>query len=114
MNGFLLPLEEMPKVHRLAASARDGTGDGTREGVPDRRSVLLALLDLVRTEVDLDSLLRRVVDLVGQAMAADRATLFLIDPSSGELVSRAAHLPELTEIRLPKGQGIVGKHSARR
>ncbi len=111
MTGFLLPLEEMPKVHRLAAGAsggKDGAGDGGREGVPDRRSVLLALLDLVRTEVDLDSLLRRVVDLVGQAMAADRATLFMIDPSTGELVSRAAHLPELPEIRLAKGQGIVG------
>ena len=114
MNGFLLPLEEMPKVHRLAAGAtgasggRDGAGDGGREGAPDRRSVLLALLDLVRTEVDLDSLLRRVVDLVGQAMAADRATLFMIDPNTGELVSRAAHLPELPEIRLAKGQGIVG------
>ena len=68
----------------------------------------MALLDLVRTEVDLDSLLRRVVDLVAQAMSADRATLFLIDKNTGELVSRAAHLPELPEIRLPPGQGIAG------
>jgi Nif-specific regulatory protein len=109
MNGFLLPLEAMRKVHRLAAGgagARDDS-DGEREG-PDRRSVLLALLDLVRTEVDLDSLLRRVVDLVARAMAADRATLFMVDTQTGELVSRAAHLPELPEIRLQKGQGIVG------
>ena len=36
-------------------------------------------------------------------MDADRATLFVLDPRSGELVSRAAHLPELPEIRLQKG-----------
>ncbi len=74
----------------------------------DRRSVLLALLELIRTEVDLDTLLRHVVDLVAQAMYADRATLFLLDPTTQELVSRAAHLPELSEIRLPMGEGIAG------
>ena len=109
MTGFLLPLQGMPKDNRLAAGApKDGADEGIIDGSSDRRSVLLALLELVRTEVDLDSLLRRVVDLVGQAMAADRATLFMIDHQTGGLVSRAAHLPELPEIRLQKGQGIVG------
>ena len=115
--SFVIPSESMPaKSPRSGLLGRDSDG---REGRPlgtaatavvgsDRRSVLMALLDLVRTEVDLDSLLRRIVDLVAQAMAADRATLFLIDPSTGELVSRAAHLPELPEIRLPPGQGIAG------
>ena len=99
----------MPKVQRPASgSSKDGAEEGSFDGTSDRRSVLLALLELVRTEVDLDSLLRRVVDLVGQAMAADRATLFMVDHQTGELVSRAAHLPELPEIRLQKGQGIVG------
>jgi Nif-specific regulatory protein len=99
----------MPKVQRPdSGSSKDGAEEGIFDGPSDRRSVLLALLDLVRTEVDLDSLLRRVVDLVGQAMAADRATLFMVDHLTGELVSRAAHLPELPEIRLQKGQGIVG------
>ena len=115
--SFVIPSDSMPaRGSRSGLGGRDGDA---REGRPlganatpgegsDRRSVLMALLDLVRTEVDLDSLLRRIVDLVAQAMAADRATLFLIDPSTGELVSRAAHLPELPEIRLPPGQGIAG------
>ncbi|HNN90949.1 MAG TPA: sigma-54-dependent Fis family transcriptional regulator [Pseudomonadota bacterium] len=93
------------------SDGREGrsAGETAADGEPsDRRSVLMALLELVRTEVDLDSLLRRVVDLVAQAMSADRATLFLIDKNTGELVSRAAHLPELPEIRLPPGQGIAG------
>lgn len=100
--------DNRPVAGASAGASKDGADDGIIDGSSDRRSVLLALLELVRTEVDLDSLLRRVVDLVGQAMAADRATLFMIDRQTGELVSRAAHLPELPEIRLQKGQGIVG------
>jgi transcriptional regulator with GAF, ATPase, and Fis domain len=84
------------------------------EAQVDRRSVLLALGELLRTEVELDQLLRRVVDLVRQVMRADRATLFVVDPVSGELVSRAAHLPELPEIRLAPGQGIAGHVAERR
>ena len=78
------------------------------DGRVDRRSVLLALGELLRSEVDLDILLRRVVDLTTRAMEADRATLYVVDPRTRELVSRAAHLPELPEIRLAPGQGIAG------
>lgn len=106
MSGFLLPLEAMPKAPRSAAGSAEGALP--RGPSPDRRSVLMALFELVRTEVDLDSLLRRVVDLLAQAMGADRATLFMVDKQTGELVSRAAHLPELPEIRLAMGQGIAG------
>src|SRR5262245_27117140 len=84
---------------------------GTRPAgadIVDGRSVLLPLLVPIRTEVDRGTLLKHVVDLVAQAMHADRATLSLVDKSTGELVSRAAHLPELPEIRLGMGQGIAG------
>ncbi len=90
-----------------AAMARPGSQD-PRAADTRRRSVLLALGELLRTEVELDVLLRRVIDLLTQAMDADRATLFVIEQHSGELVSRAAHLPELPEIRLSPGQGIAG------
>jgi Nif-specific regulatory protein len=70
--------------------------------------VLLALSSILGTAVDVDSLLTRIVDLVSRAMDADRATLFLVDRSRHELYSKAAHLPELDEIRLPIGRGIAG------
>lgn len=102
--GFVVPSDLM-----VRGGSRANDNSERRSGAPPSgASVLLALLDLIRTEVDLDALLHRVVDLVAQAMGADRATLFLIDKSTGELVSRAAHLPELPEIRLPKGHGIAG------
>jgi len=96
----------MPKSPRL--SGAHDAAPSSKSSLLDRRSVLMALLELIRTEVDLDTLLRRVVDLLAQAMDADRATLFLVDKQTEELVSRAAHLPELPEIRLRLGQGIAG------
>ena len=78
----------------------------------EQPSVLLALSSLLGAAVDVDRLLARLVDLIRQAMGADRATLFLVDRERDELYSRAAHLPELDEIRLPIGRGIAG-HVAR-
>jgi len=59
--------------------------------------------------VDLDEVLARIVDRVADALRADRGTLFLVDHAAGQLVSRAAHLPEIAEIRLPLGQGVAGR-----
>ena len=103
---LLIPYLAMPRAPRKTATS--GAENSSRSNTVDRRSVLLALLELIRTEVDLDTLLRRIVDLLAQAMDADRATLFVVDKPSGELISRAAHLPELPEIRLRLGQGIAG------
>lgn len=85
---------------------------GGKRARVDRDSVLIAVGELVRREVDLDSLLAQVVDTVTRAMDADRGTFYLVDRARGELFSKAAHLPELREIRLKIGQGIAG-HVAR-
>ncbi|MEN0064416.1 MAG: sigma-54-dependent Fis family transcriptional regulator [Myxococcota bacterium] len=65
-------------------------------------------LRLADRQIDVGEVLRTVVDGVAAAMGAERATLYLHDPSTGELVSRAAHLPEIPEIRLRRGEGIAG------
>jgi Nif-specific regulatory protein len=59
-------------------------------------------------QVDLEDLLRGVIDEVVRRLRADRGTLYLLDHARGELVSRVAHLPELAEIRLRVGEGIAG------
>src|SRR5581483_3440656 len=64
---------------------------------------------LVGQEVNLDELLKSLVDRVARSMQADRGTLYLLDPSRGELFSRAAHLPELKQIRLKLGVGVAGQ-----
>ena len=71
-------------------------------------SVLDAVARLLTKEIDLDVVLGRMVDVVARELDAERGTLFLRDPATGRLVSRAAHLPELATIRLERGQGIAG------
>ncbi|MCB9648206.1 MAG: sigma 54-interacting transcriptional regulator [Deltaproteobacteria bacterium] len=72
------------------------------------RAVLLAVGDLLGREVALDELLGRMVARIAQALHADRGTIYLVDRATDTLVSRAAHLPELEEIRLRLGQGVAG------
>ncbi|MBI5498442.1 MAG: sigma-54-dependent Fis family transcriptional regulator [Deltaproteobacteria bacterium] len=70
--------------------------------------VLLSVHDLIGREVALDDLLRTMIDRIRTAMRADRCTLYLVDHGKGEVFSKAAHLPELPEIRLKLGQGVAG------
>ena len=59
-------------------------------------------------QVDLDDVLRRIVDEVTRRLDADRCTLYLVDHARRELISRVAHLPEIAEIRLRIGEGVAG------
>ncbi len=79
--------------------ARLETGRGGFDSLRDR---------LRERRVDLDEVLRALVDAAKEAVSADRATLFLVDQAREELVSRTAHLPEITEIRLRLGEGVAG------
>ncbi|MDF1563257.1 MAG: sigma 54-interacting transcriptional regulator [Deltaproteobacteria bacterium] len=69
---------------------------------------LLVLGELLDREVALGELLTGVVRRIAQAMRADRGTLYLLDRAREELFSKAADLPELSEIRLALGQGVAG------
>ncbi|PZR08433.1 MAG: sigma-54-dependent Fis family transcriptional regulator [Archangium gephyra] len=74
----------------------------------DPTQVVLSVGGLVGQEVNLDEFLHQLVDRIARGMQADRGTLYLVDFSRGELFSRAAHLPELKQIRLKLGQGAAG------
>ena len=75
----------------------------------DQRFELLADLGaMIAGEVELDDLLATFAARVAQALGADRATLWLIDGATGEIRSRVATLPEMPELRVPSGTGVVG------
>jgi Nif-specific regulatory protein len=59
-------------------------------------------------QIDLDQWLAELVDELARRFDADRATVYLVDHATRELVSRAAHLPEIAEIRLRLGEGVAG------
>jgi Nif-specific regulatory protein len=95
-----------PKWVTMAETNGASTPDGRKP------SVLLAIGPLLQREVDLDELLEQIVDKIVAALHADRGTIYLVDPDTGELFSKAAHLPELKQIRLQFGQGIAGTVAA--
>ncbi len=64
------------------------------------------------TTLDLDQLLELILDRITDAVEADRATLYLLDESNEELVSRITQGGEVRSIRLQIGHGIAG-HVAR-
>ncbi|MBI2394768.1 MAG: sigma-54-dependent Fis family transcriptional regulator [Deltaproteobacteria bacterium] len=63
---------------------------------------------MLAREVELDTILSVLGTRIARAMRAERATVYLVDGRTSELRSRVADLPELDEIRLPKGRGIAG------
>ncbi len=79
----------------------------------EQRFELLADLGaMIAGEVELDDLLATFAARVARALGADRATLWLIDGATGEIRSRVATLPEMPELRVPAGRGVVGHVAA--
>jgi adenylate cyclase len=71
----------------------------------------LKFLDLVAevtSDMDLSTMLAKVVSEAARMLQADRATLFLNDERNGELFSRVAMGASVGEIRLPNTAGIAG------
>jgi adenylate cyclase len=74
-----------------------------------RRLRLLAeVADTVTHELSLDRQLPRLIDLITEALDADRAALFLYDSEDGKLFSRVLRGEGVAEIRMPSTAGIAG------
>src|SRR6516165_7502095 len=73
-----------------------------------RLSVLVEVADTVTQRLSLDHQLPRLIDLIVEALDAERATLFLHDADAGELFSRVAGGDGVSEIRIPQSVGIAG------
>jgi adenylate cyclase len=73
-----------------------------------RLSVLAEVADTVTERLSLDHQLPRLIELIVSVLDAERATLFLLDPETGELFSRVARGDGVAEIRIPAAAGIAG------
>jgi adenylate cyclase len=73
-----------------------------------RSEMLLKLTQQVAAIDDLDELLATFIELTANETNAERGTLFLNDPASGELSSRVAQGTFNREIRLLNTEGIAG------
>ncbi len=85
--------------------------------VNKRMKDLETLLDLSKAltvQRDFDQLLDLIIRETVRVMEADRGTLFIVDESNGDLVSKIAQKAEVSEIRVPVGKGIAGHVAATR
>ena len=107
---FEAPLQP-DDVARIAAALANGHGGalaGEAAQLLHRFSVLLEINRIAGGTPVLDELLPRLMDVIREVLAADRATLFLHDAETDELFSRLAKGGTVTEIRIPSDAGIAG------
>jgi adenylate cyclase len=74
-----------------------------------RRSAAVAdVANRVSDSLSLDVLFPRLMDVVSSTLNADRSSLFLHDPETGELYSRVMQGNVMGEVRFPSNLGIAG------
>ncbi len=69
---------------------------------------LLEVTEAISTELNLDTLLVRIVAGATQLLDAERSTLFVYDPGKDELWSKVAEGSQQQQIRIPANAGIAG------
>jgi adenylate cyclase len=68
----------------------------------------LEVISELSSDINIESLLRKVMSEATRMLDAERSTLFLNDEKTGELWSQVGEGLGLMEIRLPNDQGIAG------
>lgn len=99
-------LEEMTSLCSITLRSRQ-----FMDGMQHARERELKFLDLVSdvtSDLDLGTMLIKVVSECARMLQADRATLFLNDEKTNELFSRVALGSSIGEIRIPNHLGISG------
>jgi signal transduction histidine kinase/CRP-like cAMP-binding protein len=74
----------------------------------DRMTLLIEAAKNVNSSLNLDELLKIILDTATQSTNADRGTLYLLDYSRSEIWSKVLQGDSVSEIRLPLGKGIAG------
>ena len=85
------------------------------EQIEQRRRQSEMLLDVMKSfssELEVDQLLRRIMERTSAVLQADRSTLFLVDRRTREIWSKVAQGDRMAEIRVPIGRGIAGTVAA--
>ena len=94
---------KVPLSHENAEHSVTALTDSQR-----KLEILLHISRALGEEIHLDRLFQVIVSEVSGAMSADRSSLFLLDETAGELVSKVAEGMGLREIRIPLTVGIAG------
>ncbi|HIF58245.1 MAG TPA: adenylate/guanylate cyclase domain-containing protein [Rhodospirillales bacterium] len=93
---------------QAAVSLQNAQGVEEMHKSREKEMEFLDIVSDVTAEIDLGSLLQRVMVEATRMLDADRSTLFLNDEKTEELFSRVAMGEGIGEIRLPNSAGIAG------
>ena len=83
----------------------------------DVNSFLLEIADVVNTSLDLDTVLKRVAEVVGRVLEYDVFAILLLNEKTQKLRIRfsVGHPPEVVEkLRIKLGEGVTGQAALRR
>lgn len=93
---------------QAAISLQNAQGIEEMERSREKEMQFLDIVSDVTAEIELGTLLQRVMVESTKMLNADRATLFLNDTKTNELFTRVAMGEEIGEIRMPNNVGIAG------
>ena len=93
---------------QAAISIQNAQNNEFFEKKREQEMEFVSIVSDVTAEIDLSSLLKKVMEEATKMLNADRATLFLNDEKTQELFSRVAMGEGVGEIRLPNSAGIAG------
>ncbi len=80
------------------------------DGAPSMEKIIFTYVSRIASERDIDRLLLLLADLGRDIVGADRCTVWLINPKTGDIWSKVSH--GLDRITIPKGHGIAGSVAA--
>jgi GAF domain-containing protein len=83
----------------------------TQQVMGTQVALLHRISSIVSSGLELETMLRELVDLIMQVSDSDACLVYLVDHSTNEIVLRASQLPHLGEIgnlRLQMGEGVTG------
>jgi len=92
---------------RPAAEPSSSSPDPQRRAAA-RADALVEIGNALSSILDVDALLREVMDRAQELLEAERSTLFIVDRERGELWSKVLRGLKPHEIRMPLGKGIAG------
>jgi len=95
--------------HQAASALENARIFEKVERAQREEALLLEVVSSIASEIFLEPLLQKIIDAATLLLEADRGSLFLYDPATGELYSRVAGGATIEEIRFPGNAGIAGE-----
>jgi GAF domain-containing protein len=83
----------------------------TQQVMGTQVALLHRISSIVSSGLELETMLRELVDLIMQVSDSDACLVYLVDHSTNEIVLRASQLPhsgEIGNLRLQMGEGVTG------